>query len=193
MRVVIVEPQPLKKIASHAMAGINLGSAIGLAGGVDQFHAKWELTGVSTGKSPWPRHAKRQGPASVLQARKERQCEQVGKCQLSVWSARTATHTVTFFILSGESEDQTQNEACNPHLKRVREVHHIEPKPLQTTRATMAVAKSPEKPYYCRENQSNEEALKMMRELDLPYLPVLNRIRVVGVVSMRDLMRSKEQ
>ena len=59
----------------------------------------------------------------------------------------------------GESEDQTQNEACNPHLKRVREVHHIEPKPLQTTRATMAVAKRPEKPYYCRENQSNERRL----------------------------------
>ena len=114
-----------------------------------------------------------------------------------------------------ESEDQAQYEACNPHLKRVREVHRIEPKPLQTTKATMPVAKSPDKPvvshddpseitlvrsvmvktpYYCRENQSNEEALKMMRELDLPYLPVLDsNLRVVGVVSMRDLMRSKEQ
>ena len=49
-------------------------------------------------------------------------------------------------------------------------------------------------PYYCRDNQSDEEALKMMRELDLPYLPVLDsNLRVVGVVSMRDLMRSKEQ
>ena len=56
----------------------------------------------------------------------------------------------------------------------------------------MAVAKSPEKPYYCRENQSNEEALKMMR--DLPYLPVLvSNLQVVGVVSMRDLMRSKKR
>ena len=56
----------------------------------------------------------------------------------------------------------------------------------------MAVAKSPEKPYYCRENQPNEETLKIMR--DLPYLPVLDsNLQVVGVVSTRDLMRSKEQ
>ena len=49
-------------------------------------------------------------------------------------------------------------------------------------------------PYYCRDNQSDEEALKIMREHDLPYLPVLDKnLRVVGVVSMRDLMRSKTQ
>jgi hypothetical protein len=49
-------------------------------------------------------------------------------------------------------------------------------------------------PYYCRDNQSDEEALKMMRELNLPYLPVVDsNLRIVGVVSMRDLMRSKEQ
>jgi CBS domain-containing protein len=49
-------------------------------------------------------------------------------------------------------------------------------------------------PYYCRANQSEEEALKLLRELNLPYLPVLDsNLRVVGVVSMRDLMRSKEQ
>ena len=34
----------------------------------------------------------------------------------------------------------------------------------------------------------------MMRELDLPHLPVLDsNLSVVGVVSMSDLMRSKEQ
>jgi CBS domain-containing protein len=49
-------------------------------------------------------------------------------------------------------------------------------------------------PYYCRDNQSVDEALKIMREHDLPYLAVLDEnLRVVGVVSMRDLMRSKEQ
>ena len=49
-------------------------------------------------------------------------------------------------------------------------------------------------PYYCRENQSDEEALKMMRELDLPYLPVLDsNLRVVGMVSMGDLMRRKNK
>jgi CBS domain-containing protein len=49
-------------------------------------------------------------------------------------------------------------------------------------------------PYYCRENQSVDEALKIMREHGLPYLPVLDsNLRVVGVVSMRDLMLSKEQ
>ena len=49
-------------------------------------------------------------------------------------------------------------------------------------------------PYYCRENQSDEEALEMMRELDLPCLPVLDsNLRVVGMVRLIDLMRSKEQ
>jgi CBS domain-containing protein len=49
-------------------------------------------------------------------------------------------------------------------------------------------------PYYCCDNQSVDEALKIMREHDLPYLAVLDEnLRVVGVVSMRDLMRSKEQ
>jgi CBS domain-containing protein len=49
-------------------------------------------------------------------------------------------------------------------------------------------------PFYCRENQSVDGALKIMREHGLPYLPVLDsNLRVVGVVSMRDLMLRKEQ
>ena len=49
-------------------------------------------------------------------------------------------------------------------------------------------------PYYCRENQSEEEALKIMLDHGLPYLPVLDsNLRVVGVVSMRVLMLRKEQ
>ena len=114
-----------------------------------------------------------------------------------------------------DSEDQAEYEFFNPDVKR-EDVHFKRPPtPLQTRKTTVTVAKSPEKPpvpshksgeislvrsvmvktpYYCRENQSDEEALKMMRELDLPYLPVLDsNLRVVGMVSMRDLMRSKEQ
>jgi CBS domain-containing protein len=129
---------------------------------------------------------------------------------------------VTFLAIfvagaSGKSEleDQAQYEQFNPRVKGAREVHRKEPTPVQTTKTTVTVADSPENaavsshhpcettlvrsvmvktPYYCRENQSDEEALKMMCELDLPHLPVLDsNLRVVGVVSMRDLMRSKEQ
>jgi CBS domain-containing protein len=108
----------------------------------------------------------------------------------------------------GESEDFPRP------VQLVREVHRKQPTPLQTTDSAVTVGKKPEKaavpddldktklvrsvmvktPYYCRENQSNEEALKMMRELDLPYLPVLDsNLRVVGVVSMEDLMRRKKK
>jgi CBS domain-containing protein len=100
-------------------------------------------------------------------------------------------------------------------FKPVREVHRKEPTPVQTTKTMLTVAKSPEKaavsshdprkitlvssvmvktPYYCRENQSDEEALEIMRELDLTCLPVLDsNLQVVGMVRLIDLMRSKEQ
>jgi CBS domain-containing protein len=114
-----------------------------------------------------------------------------------------------------EGFNEYLNERFNRGVKGVREVHRKEPTPVQTTKTTVTVADSPENaaesshhpcettlvrsvmvktPYYCRENQSDEEALKMMRELDLPHLPVLDsNLSVVGVVSMSDLMRSKEQ
>ncbi|HEY5745466.1 MAG TPA: CBS domain-containing protein [Chryseolinea sp.] len=107
------------------------------------------------------------------------------------------------------------NERFIRRVKGVREVHRKEPTPMQTTKTTVTVASSPENaavsshhpcettlvrsvmvktPYYCRENQPDEEALKMMRELDLPHLPVLDsNLSVVGVVSMKDIMRSREQ
>ena len=110
-----------------------------------------------------------------------------------------------------ESEDQAQYEHFNPPVKPVGE----EPTPVQTTKTMLTVAKSPEKaavsshdprkitlvssvmvktPYYCRENQSDEEALEIMRELDLTCLPVLDsNLQVVGMVRLIDLMRSKEQ
>ena len=113
-----------------------------------------------------------------------------------------------------EGFNQYLNERFNRPVKAVREVHRKEPTPVQTTKTTVTVGKKPEKaavpddldktklvrsvmvktPYYCRENQSDEEALKMMRELDLPYLPVLDsNLRVVGVVSMKDLIRRKKK
>jgi CBS domain-containing protein len=112
------------------------------------------------------------------------------------------------------SEDDAEYEWFNPSVRRARKLHRREPTALQATKTTMTVVKSPEKAadshnpgemtlvksvmvktrYYCRENQSDEEALKIMLDLGLPYLPVLDsNLRVVGVVSMRDLMRSKEQ
>jgi CBS domain protein len=114
-----------------------------------------------------------------------------------------------------ESEDKAQYESFNPHVRPVREAHAIKLSPVQTTKTTQPVVKGPEKgavsgkgpgniilvgsvmiraPYYCRESQSVDDALQLMRELDRPSLPVLdNSLRVVGVVSMIDLMRSKKQ
>jgi CBS domain-containing protein len=118
-----------------------------------------------------------------------------------------------FVIVQGS---QTWEMEDPPYVfKPVREVHRKEPTPVQTTKTMLTVAKSPEKaavsshdprkitlvssvmvktPYYCRENQSDEEALEIMRELDLTCLPVLDsNLQVVGMVRLIDLMRSKEQ
>ena len=114
---------------------------------------------------------------------------------------------------NSESDLQAQYQYFNPRVKPVREAHRKES--MQTTKTMVTVAKSPEKaavsshdpgkitlvssvmvktPYYCRENQSDEEALEIMRELALPCLPVLDsNLRVVGMVRLIDLMRSKEQ
>ena len=104
---------------------------------------------------------------------------------------------------SGKSkfEDQAQYEHFNPPVKPVGE----EPTPLPTKDT---VDKKPEKAavpddldkpkpvidvmvkkvFYCFENQSEDEARRIMREHDLPYLLVLDRnMRIVGMVRMRDL------
>ena len=89
-------------------------------------------------------------------------------------------------------------------FKPVREVDRKQPTPLQTPDpAAVTVDKKPDKAavsddlgktklvqsvmekqaYYCRENQSVDEALRIMREHGLPYLPVVDsNLRVVGVV-----------
>ena len=85
----------------------------------------------------------------------------------------------------------------------VREVHRKQPTLLQTKDSAVTVDKKSEKAavsddlgktkfvrdvmekqaYYCRENQSVDEALRIMREHGLPYLPVVDsNLRVVGVV-----------
>ena len=43
--------------------------------------------------------------------------------------------------------------------------------------------------YYCREDQSVDEAQKIMREHGLQYLPVVDsNLRIVGVVRMKDVI-----
>ena len=114
-----------------------------------------------------------------------------------------------------EGFNEYLNERFNRRVEGVHEVHRKEPTPVRTTKTTVTVADGPENaavsshhpcettlvrsvmvktPYYCRENQSDEEALKMMRELNLPCLPVLDsNLRAVGVVRLIDLMLSEEQ
>jgi len=111
------------------------------------------------------------------------------------------------------SEDDAEYEWFNPSARRARKIHRRDPTPVRATKTT--VVKSPEKtalssqnlgeitrvksvmiktPYYCRDNQSDDEALQIMLDLGLPYLPVLDStLRVVGVVSMKHLMLRKQQ
>ena len=124
--------------------------------------------------------------------------------------------SVTLFIAgfagaSGkwESEDRAQYERFNPRHKPVREVLRKEPTALQTKDSVVSVGKETEKGpvsddlgktklvrsvmvkkvLFCSENQSADEALRIMREHDVPYLFVLNNnLMVVGTVWMRDLM-----
>ncbi len=123
------------------------------------------------------------------------------------------------------SEGDAEHEWFYPSVRRARKIHRRELTPLQATKTTVTIVKSPpwpprwpatsekaavssrhpgeitlvssvmvKTPYYCRENQSDEEALKIMLDHGLPYLPVLDsNLRVVGVVTMRDLMLRKEQ
>ena len=112
-----------------------------------------------------------------------------------------------------ESEDKAYYEHFNPRVKLVQEVHHKEPTPLQTTDSAVTVGKKPEKAavsddlgktkfvhgvmvkkaYYCFESQSVDEARRIMREHDLPYLLVLDKnMRIVGTVRMRDLILGDE-
>jgi CBS domain-containing protein len=113
-----------------------------------------------------------------------------------------------------KSEDEAQYEHFNPRVKLVQEVHHKEPTPLQTTDSAVTVGKKPEKAavsghdlgettsvhsvmvkkaHFCFESQSVDEARRIMREHDLPYLLVLDKyLRIVGTVRMRDLMLGDE-
>ena len=105
-----------------------------------------------------------------------------------------------------ESEDPPY---VNVNLRvKPREVHRKEPTPLPTKDSAVTVDKKHEKAavpddldkpkpvigvmvkrvFYCFESQSLDEARRIMREQDLPYLLVLDRnMRIVGMVRMRDL------
>jgi CBS domain-containing protein len=99
-----------------------------------------------------------------------------------------------------ESEDQAHHGNVNPRIGPVREVYRKEPTPLQTKDSSVIVDKRPavsddfgkrkfvhgvmeKQAHYCFENQSMDEALKIMREHGLQYLPVVDsNLRVVGMV-----------
>ena len=87
-------------------------------------------------------------------------------------------------------------------FKPVREVHHKEPTPLPTKDLAVTVDKKPEKTavpddldkpkpvigvmvkkvFYCFEDQSVDDARRIMREHELQYLLVLDRnMRIVGM------------
>jgi CBS domain len=110
---------------------------------------------------------------------------------------------------SRSSRNQAQYEHFNPPVKPVGE----EPTPLPTKDSAVTVDKKPEKValsddldkpkpvidvmvkkvFYCFEDQSVDEARRIMREHDLPYLLVLDRnMRIVGMVRMRNLMLDDE-
>jgi hypothetical protein len=111
-----------------------------------------------------------------------------------------------------ESEDFPFSK---PTAKLVRTVDGRPPAPKQRTNPSEAIAKSAERapvssqdpsettavrsvmqrqPSYCFENQSVDEVRKIMRELHLQYLVVLDeKMRVVGTVKMEDLDRGKKQ
>jgi CBS domain-containing protein len=114
-----------------------------------------------------------------------------------------------------ESEDQAQYEHFNPGIKPVREVLRKQANaasvleeeqsrslPLQKTGLAVTVGNAGhdldkttsvnsvmlKKLHYCLENQSVNEARRIIREHEAQYLLVLdNNLRVVGVVTMRDL------
>ena len=116
---------------------------------------------------------------------------------------------IPFVIVQGSQTWEMEDPRYPPYvLKPVREVHHKEPTPLPTKDLAVTVDKKPEKTavpddldkpkpvigvmvkkvFYCFEDQSVDDARRIMREHDLQYLLVLDRnMRIVGMVRMRDL------
>jgi CBS domain-containing protein len=108
-----------------------------------------------------------------------------------------------FSVGIAQGSQTWESEDFPRQVEPVREAHRKEPTPLQTKDLAMTVDKKPEKAavsddlgktklvqsvmekqaYYCRENQSVDEALRIMREHGLQYLPVVDsNLRIVGVV-----------
>jgi hypothetical protein len=126
---------------------------------------------------------------------------------LTVCAARVASGSVNW-----RSEDTAYYKDHIQHAKTVREVPRKGPTPPQTKDSVRPVDKELQKAsdsddfentrlvhglmvkkvLFCREDQSADEALRIMRTHDVPYLLVLNdNLRIVGTVWMVDLMKQK--
>jgi hypothetical protein len=91
-----------------------------------------------------------------------------------------------------ESEDQAQYEVFNPRVKLVGE-KLVRQLPLRSDHVLGDVAhRFMEKTvFYCFESQSQDDALRIMRERHVDYLIVLDsELRVAGTLWMEDLVPS---
>ncbi len=127
-----------------------------------------------------------------------------------------AAYTFLVLLAVGIAQGHGRMEGEEEYLNRPkRKIEGRTPTPKQTIDPSETIAKSSERaaasikppsgticvrsvmhrqPYYCFENQSMDEALELMRELHVPKLVVLDeRMRVVGMVKMEDLIRAKKQ
>ena len=107
------------------------------------------------------------------------------------------------FLALGICQGSPSWESEDFPIKPVREVHRKQPTPLQTKDSAVTVDKKPEKVavsddldkpksviavmvkkvFYCFESQPVDEARRIMRKHDLPYLLVLDKnMRIVGMV-----------
>jgi CBS domain len=126
---------------------------------------------------------------------------------LTVCAAGIASGSVNW-----KSEDTAYHKDHIQHARALREAPRKEPKPPRTKDSIQPVDKELQKApvsddlgntrlvhgvmvkkvLFCREDQSADEALRIMRTHDVPYLLVLNdNLRIVGTVWMVDLVKQK--
>ena len=106
---------------------------------------------------------------------------------------------IAMLIASGtdkwESEDQAQYQQFNPRVKLVRERLTREvPRKSGCVLGEEVFIVMEEKVFFCFEYQSQDDARRIMREHQVPYLIVLDKqLRVAGTVWMEDLMPPGDQ
>jgi hypothetical protein len=126
---------------------------------------------------------------------------------LTICAAGIASGSVNW-----KSEDAASYKEHAQHGRALREVLHKKPAPRQMKDSIPPVDKKSRKPavsddlgktklvygvmvkkvFFCREDESADEALRIMRKHNVPYLLVLNaNLRIVGTVWMVDLMKQK--